>query len=571
VEAVIREIEVSDGSRIEPPGAGVLVVVGPNNAGKSALLRELWMRLTGGWPADRSTVPLVARAARVDKQADSDEELQEWFETHSYVLVNERTGERSYRRPAGTYTWNVLLGEFRSSDDRLGPSLANFLAFYGTADARLGLLGGGATLWDPMSDTPTQPLQMLYADQGLERRLSDICFEAFRQPLTLARIPGSPINLHVGATEYEAKIEPTPEYMQAIREMPLLASQGDGMRSFMGVMLTIVCATYPIILLDEPEAFLHPPQARLLGRKLAEESGTSQVLVATHDSDFLAGALDVAGRDVAVVRLTRRADVNRVSSLSASRLREVWNDPILRYSNILDGLFHRGVIACESDADSRYYGAVLDAARIRQSKPPHDLLLTQAGGVHRLPVVVEALQSLEVPAAVIVDFDVLRHSALLRRLVEAFGRDWALFQDDWRVVDAQVRTRERNVSIDYAAEQIRGVLEAAGRTLTPQESERIRAITKVEDGWSMLKTTGLPGVPAGDGQIRCRRLLDGLKAIGIFVVPIGELEAWHSDIGGHGPSWVVDVLAAGHHDRDDTPSNAFVDEVATYLEGLAEE
>jgi hypothetical protein len=360
--------------------------------------------------------------------------------------------------------------------------------------------------------------------------------------------------------------------MQAIREMPLLAGQGDGMRSFMGLMLSIVTAAYPLILLDEPEAFLHPPQVRLLGRKLAQEAvGKAQVVAATHDADFLAGMLDISQAQVGVVRLTRRGNVNLVSFLAPQQLREMWADPILRYSNVLDGLFHRGVIVSESDADSRYYGAVLDAYRARQGLPAHDLLLTQCGSKSRFDVVVDSLRAVDVPAVVVADFDILRVESDIRRVVEAFGQDWSHFRDDWTVVDAQVRASERNVSTDYAKEELAKVFESAGNNLTRAESERIRAVTKVEQGWTMPKQKGLAGVPAGEATSRAQRLLDGLRGIGVFVVPVGELEGWHREVGNHGPAWVVEVLAQGLHDREDTPSRDFVRDVSDFLEAKASE
>ena len=64
--------------------------------------------------------------------------------------------------------------------------------------------------------------------------------------------------------------------------MPRLDQQGDGMKSFMGLLLNIVASAYPVVLVDEPEAFLHPPQARLIGRMLGDEKDPgAQVLVAT--------------------------------------------------------------------------------------------------------------------------------------------------------------------------------------------------------------------------------------------------------------------------------------------------
>jgi hypothetical protein len=573
MEARLTRVQMNDGAVLTPPETGVMVVVGPNNVGKSALLREIWTHLGRGWPADLSVLPTVVPEISVLKAAQDHDDLQAWFESHCIRIDNTRTGERSYRRPnAGPIQWEVLRNEFDSDDRALGPNLCPFMGLYANADGRLQLLGGGASLWDPMTDTPSNPLQMLYADRALERTLSDTCFEAFRIPLTLSRIPGSPINLHVGATEFEANIDLDPQYMQAIREMPLLQAQGDGMRSFMGLMLTTVAAAYPIILLDEPEAFLHPPQARLLGRKLAEESaGRAQVIVATHDSDFLTGALDVPDADVSVVRMTRKDRINRTSSLASDQLREMWNDPILRYSNILDGLFHRGVIVCESDSDTRYYGAVLDSSRSREQKPPHDLLFTQCGGKHRIAVVLRALRAVGVPAAVVADFDLFREEATLKELVEAVGRDWEPLAPDWKIVDGQVRTKDRNVSTDYAREQIGEVLERAQRELTREETDRIRTITKTESGWSALKATGVAGLPQGDASVRGARLVEALKATGIFVVPVGELERWHPELGGHGPSWVVDVLVGGLHDRADTSSREFIESVATHLEAEADQ
>ena len=68
------------------------------------------------------------------------------------------------------------------------------------------------------------------------------------------------------------------------------------MRSFASVILHLLAPITPsILLLDEPEAFLHPPQARLLGEIIAKEkSHRAQLFVATHSSDVLQGLMNVA-------------------------------------------------------------------------------------------------------------------------------------------------------------------------------------------------------------------------------------------------------------------------------------
>ena len=69
--------------------------------------------------------------------------------------------------------------------------------------------------------------------------------------------------------------------------------QGDGYRSFAGVVLAMLTFADRLLLLDEPDAFLHPAQARALGRWLATHAKkiSAQVLLATHSADFLWGVI----------------------------------------------------------------------------------------------------------------------------------------------------------------------------------------------------------------------------------------------------------------------------------------
>src|SRR5690606_12158093 len=127
-------------------------------------------------------------------------------------------------------------------------------------------------------------------------------------------------------------------------------------------LLHALVVEHPVVLIDEPEAFLHPPQARLLGQMLVKEAPENrQLFVATHSSDFLRGLLDTDSSRVRVVRIQRVGDVNPIKELDNEGVKNVWGDPILRYSNILDGLFHSKVIVCEGDADCRFYAATMDA------------------------------------------------------------------------------------------------------------------------------------------------------------------------------------------------------------------
>ena len=62
-----------------------------------------------------------------------------------------------------------------------------------------------------------------------------------------------------------------------MRQFQTLDEQGDGFRSYVGVVLSVLLSEGRTILLDEPEAFLHPMQARRLGAWLAEQIATGSV------------------------------------------------------------------------------------------------------------------------------------------------------------------------------------------------------------------------------------------------------------------------------------------------------
>jgi hypothetical protein len=64
-------------------------------------------------------------------------------------------------------------------------------------------------------------------------------------------------------------------YLRDLAEVPLLHQSGDGIRSFAGTLVAATCGAHPLLLIDEPEAFLHPPQARRLSRAIARSTAES--------------------------------------------------------------------------------------------------------------------------------------------------------------------------------------------------------------------------------------------------------------------------------------------------------
>lgn len=53
--------------------------------------------------------------------------------------------------------------------------------------------------------------------------------------------------------------------------------------------------------------------------------------------------------NVTVIRTDRMDSINKMSILQNVKIKKLWGNPLLRYSNILSGLFHEKVVVCESD------------------------------------------------------------------------------------------------------------------------------------------------------------------------------------------------------------------------------
>jgi hypothetical protein len=183
-----------------------------------------------------------------------------------------------------------------------------------------------------------------------------------------------------------------------------LDDQGDGIRSFLGVVVALTVVDRPLFLIDEPEAFLHPRQAYRMGQFLAEHARANcQIFAATHSVDLLRGVLSRT-RDVKIVRLDRRGSVKKYSVLSADLLNSVIADPLLSSARVLDGPFYHGAVVVEADRDARFDQAVSSKRRSKM-----DLHFVNADNKQTVPRVLNLYRELGVPCAGIVDIDVLNN------------------------------------------------------------------------------------------------------------------------------------------------------------------
>lgn len=278
---------------------------------------------------------------------------------------------------------------------------------------------------------------------------------------------------------------------------------------FASILLDTFTSECPITLIDEPEAFLHPPQARLLGKMLAKNNPDDRpLLISTHSEDFLQGLLNTDNENVTVIRINRVDGINRMSILENSNIKKLWGNPLLRYSNILSGLFHEKVVVCESDYDCLFYQAVMDAIYEHKNEVAPDLLFTHCGGKARVKDVVAALKAVNVPVAAICDFDLLNNKRTFKAAAAAFEVDWI--------------------------------------TQLSANMDTIYDIMNGKNGtWDQLKTIGKTGF-TGDAPAAYEEVEAVCRSAGLFVIPVGEMECFDKTVNKQKKDWVYYLLE--HYD-----------------------
>lgn len=555
LEIVVRSLRHASGAEIVVPEGGIVVFVGPNNAGKSLSLRELHMHVTTPNPGEpfRSITSIDTR--KTGDLAD----LDDWL--RATCKVGRQGGAEAFFRYGNQVQTNPANSWWPN-----GPpfyQLGSFFSLYlGAGQAASAAIQSQS--YNTMTETPTQPLQYLFADGALERRLAEVVARAFGTGVVLNRFGGSQMTLHVGSPPdpFQTSGPPPVEYMQAMANMPLMQNQSDGVRSFVGLVLNVMAAPFQLILLDEPDTFLHPPQAELMGRLLGElKARNTQLFIATHDANLLRGLLNTSGIPLTIVRLDRRADVPKFAQLAPAALQVLWQDPILRYSNLLEGLFHMGTIICESDADCRFYSSVMDVLSAERNAA-HNLLFSHVGGKHRMRTAVAALRAVAVPVAAIADFDILQDENVVRPLFEALGGDWTNCARDWTILSSAMSNLGQAPSTEHVRDEVTKYLAGVSTPrLERRDEERVRQLTRTETGWEVAKKGGISVVPGGAPMSAAQRLLSKLSESGLFVVPVGELERFVPEVSGKGPAWVTEVHAQHLHEHPTLSARSFMDSV----------
>lgn len=356
--------------------------------------------------------------------------------------------------------------------------------------------------------SPQNVLSHIFQDDSLREKIRQIVFDAFGLYFVIDPLHGGQLRIRLSATAPAGDEQSLNQYARNFHQNATHIRQAsDGVQAFVGIITAVLSGEYRGILVDEPEAFLHPPLARKLGKHLAAiaQKRGGFLLASTHSADFLIGCVQ-ASKEVRVVRLEYSNRKSKGRFVDSVKLEKILRTPLLRSANVISALFHDGVVVTESDNDRAFYAEIYYRIAEQTAGMP-SVLFINAQNKQTIADIIEPLREFGIPAAAIVDIDILKDG----------GKVWG----HWLSAAKIPNTLHQGYS--NQRDSIKKSFEEAGKDM------------KNDGGVNALPQTN---------RDAANELFDILDKYGIFVVRQGELESWLPFLGkrGYKTDWTVSTL-----------------------------
>ena len=316
----ISELHFNNGKTLAVKQNGIVVFVGPNNVGKSQTLKDIYNLAYQKMPSvvvsDISIVKndksIVEHLNKICASSDHGNYISYQLLNHTFTS-NNSTDTNFHRSP--------VYSDYRDL----------FIANLDTS-ARLVICNAPQNI---DRDKPkTHPIHFAAFNTKYRQWLSDNFKKAFGEEIMPNITFGGHIPLTIGShvkinpsNPGNIEIEDIENYAEVIGSYKQVHNQGDGIKSFIGILLYLMLDYYRTFLIDEPESFLHPPQARIMGQIIGNSlSDYQQAFISTHSEEIVKGLLESCPDRLTIVRITRKDDTNDFSILDNDKLNKVWND-----------------------------------------------------------------------------------------------------------------------------------------------------------------------------------------------------------------------------------------------------
>ncbi|MCC3305888.1 ATP-dependent nuclease [Sneathiella sp. HT1-7] len=488
----------------------VTVFVGPNNSGKSEVLSEIYQYCRDG----RENTGNVILENMDFEDVNYTKALEE-------IKLKPRRGENvrpnntivGKRQERITVNKDLLKSALQAPNDHSRSFCQWYLGFDTIKlDGKNRIKLVAEQGMGDLQENPHTSFQSLFKDDEKRLEVRRIIREAFGSYFVIDPTKGGVLRARLSNRAPKDNREECGLHDEAIKfhsNAEPIENASDGVKAFTGMITEIIAGDPKILLIDEPEAFLHPSLAHKLGKEIATATaGTNKrVFVSTHSSNFVMGCIQ-SGVPLNIVRLTYKNKVATARILPNDDVLLLMRDPLLRSTGVLEGLFYENVVVTEGDTDRAFYQEINE--RLLQFKPSSGIsncLFLNAQNKQTIRKIIKPLRELGIPAAGITDIDVLKEGGLV----------WTSF-----------------LKSGYIPQASHG----------PLSEQRKILKRKLEESEKDMKIDGGVAVLAHEDREAANNLFDNLDQYGLFTVRGGEVESWLKNLKatGHGSQWLIPIF-----------------------------
>ena len=502
--------------KLEP----ITVFVGPNNSGKSRVLQEIESRITT-LKKNESNLILSDIVFLPIPEEEIKNELEKCKVEPSLndnlgegEIIVSRINPRNWLNNKYRFKYDELLSQARNPNNSYQRAVIGIYMGMFTVrldgENRINLLKPMDT--KDLKAEPVNHLHFLFKNDFEREKLRKVIFDAFN--LYFVIDPTNPGKLGVRLSNREPKnnYEERGWHNEAVefhKNAVDIELMSDGVKAFTGIMTILYSIDPKVILIDEPEAFLHPSLSSKLGKEvgLSAKYGEKKIIVSTHSSNFLMGLIQ-SNVPLNIIRLTYENNVATSRVLPNEEVAVLMKNPLLRSTGVLNGLFYKSVIVAESDSDRAFYQEINERLlAIDDPRGISDCLFINAQNKQTVWDIVKPLRNLGIPAIGIVDIDVIKDG----------GQVWTKVMKGGFIPELSFSSLN----------QLRSSIK--------RKFEDLEIKMKTEGGISALSKMDQEGA---------NQLFDKLNEYGIFIVRNGELESWLKELAvkGHGPNWLIAIF-----------------------------
>lgn len=465
------------------------LIIGPNNSGKSCLLREIRDSVFPSEDPSSARTPVISSSIEYSVPSTYDEINDSYnidskmvrtpygYRNTDYCLVSVSVDENGSVTLNGngntistaeswhSYAASQLKGNFNDSDNPAFKDLLHFIGsslvnYCGTSERPL--IAYGQKRFGP-NDNETNLLSTIQYDADLLEGLSTTSKRLFNLDILLDTETSNVAHFIVGDSfeDYRNSAKRDWTFLSLLRRGTHLKDVGDGIKGFVASYITLKSGKRPVVLIDEPEAFLHPNQAYELGKIIGESQLEGiQVFVSTHSSNLIRGLCETLTRDncdeVTLIKLNgieAARNGKAANIINGLDLFSHTRNPKLSRSGAIEGLFSDMVVLVESDADRIVYQRLLDLLEISAS--PLFVPTYSKDLIHELATF---YGNFGVPCKAVVDLDIINDYHKTKTIIKSLQKPTSKADN----VDLQ----ELNVTVNR-------IQEAAMKCVTDRQPDNI--------------------------------------------------------------------------------------------------